>query len=1305
MTSPSSPRDEGEETNRSSLQRSMDIFWALSNLSMEWNAKLLVSSFVTTDNQEEYWKDMHEKMAASIVETIKNIKGCWVKLGQMLSTKPGMLPKCYIDAFCQLHDGMGHSDFSEVIDTLEQEMGYMDDIFKNFDSIPIASASIAQVHKAKLHDGRVVAIKVQHKCSEQNLKNDLEILKMLTWVMQKMSKYKKMCQAVVDYSKDAMDELDFRLEAGRCKRARIDAEKSGIPIFVPKIYDKYSSRMVITMEYFKLYKMTDVAFIKENNIDADGIVYDIHDFAMYQIFSVGSFHGDPHPGNLQLTKSDVDGKFYPVLLDWGMTHTLTSNQRMAFCRLTESLYMGDTIGCVTGFQNAGFHFTDAAVFRYERFLESLLNIFSSDFNKVMDVCAEGSGTETGPVNKTLAKDKWQYQGTQFVKDFITNAPNFFPLLLKMITEYRNYAITLRIDVPLLQIIYKNTMFALHNAFYSPLFDYIGSDAMKATLLRKVKRIRHRLDFDCIEINEQQILGNLLTAGASAEGSNLVLSSNMIFRKPRNYLESKISSLLAHIGKDISLIGAAQVAVMCDGNVDADISYGYMGIYESRPINSSALFQVGAIMSSVITTAVLHLVTQEKLELDDTIAKHWPEFGKNGKMAITVRQMLNQSSGLILPYPKILLVDNMDYDKMVNDIQEAHIHQELKDVTNYAYLYYGWIMAELVRRVSGQAFEEYVLDMANTVGVPMTQLIFPSVSMSNREAEKCQSAAASVLDEAEAKSGLDERGATTSMQDIPLDDGKFVLQKSPSGDVTPKLCISTAVSMKSVCLEDEAGQPIGSISPSVVINDHESNGVEEQYVYKRTSTNRSLSSVDLVGDLSLPNTHLSATPSNSTCNSKITEVRRSMMINGREIYIDEVVPTVHMDNLNTNMGVPISPILDDQDTGPENSPQKNAVEAELNGVVGVTDTAESKAAENDTNGIAIDVKDMVMNMDDFLQLPARSVPPIKMEEIDKEGIRDRIMRRPLSSRFLTKLMKAKEAGRKSLKGCICTVNNIDAENLYMRCLFPSDACPTESRFVRHNRESFINLDNIDMADAATAINQQVSKGTNGMYKPVIVSPDDVVTDDEELYDVDLCRENMRIKHTRTKKFLRKASTKDRVVHHNNFEVVIYGCLISDPMTLEYPFTYQKSIPFLNGRSSAMALTQFFQAVMQGILVNGELLNEAMNTVVVDRTPLTKVLTAMHTPCWGLGYQRFYLRRHTDGMIILGMGGVDISGSLCMMVPELNLVITMLFSQIQRVSVAHEVLRLVVGHYGLELINSNIHIGDPTLCYRLLATIRV
>jgi len=262
----------------------------------------------------------------------------FVKLGQVLSVRPDIVPSDVIAELEHLQDDVPPADPDEVRLLLESELGgAITERFDNFDPEPMASASIAQVHKATLPDGRRVAVKVQRPGIESSIRSDLHILYSLAHLLAGRVALPGLYTPVgiVREFEAAMQlELDFLQEARSAHRFR--ASFADFPdIVVPKVHEELSTRRVIVMEL-----LDGVPFSKIDRSSTDGTVGRAMDLlieATYQqVFEHGFFHGDPHPGNLLLLK---DGRL--AYLDFGLTGQLTVRMRDVVVSLFVGLVTSD----------------------------------------------------------------------------------------------------------------------------------------------------------------------------------------------------------------------------------------------------------------------------------------------------------------------------------------------------------------------------------------------------------------------------------------------------------------------------------------------------------------------------------------------------------------------------------------------------------------------------------------------------------------------------------------------------------------------------------------------------------------------------------------------------------------------------------------------------------------------------------------------------------------------------------------------------------------------------------------------------
>jgi ubiquinone biosynthesis protein len=240
--------------------------------------------------------------------TLERLGPTFIKLGQILSIRPDLLPKEYIDELGNLQDRVPPFPFKKAEKIIERELHHpINKLFLDFKKEPVASASISQVYKAKLKNGQLVAVKVQRPKVKEIMKTDIEIMfyvaKLLEKHFKKMRKYGPV--GIVQEFKDwTYDELDFRKEAENAKKFYKNFRGSET-VKIPKVYDKYSTRDVLVLEYIKgieLHNLHKVKKKKEYNIRE--IMNNGFDALLTQVFEHGFFHADPHPGNILILKDN-----------------------------------------------------------------------------------------------------------------------------------------------------------------------------------------------------------------------------------------------------------------------------------------------------------------------------------------------------------------------------------------------------------------------------------------------------------------------------------------------------------------------------------------------------------------------------------------------------------------------------------------------------------------------------------------------------------------------------------------------------------------------------------------------------------------------------------------------------------------------------------------------------------------------------------------------------------------------------------------------------------------------------------------
>ena len=270
----------------------------------------------------------------------------FIKLGQLLSTRPDLIPAEYLDELARLQDEVPPFSLAEVHAIFREELGRSpDEVFHYFDAEPLAAASIGQVHRARLDSGAEVVVKVQRPDIENVIAVDLEILAHLAGLMEQ---YLEEVQGhrptaiVQEFARSLSREIDFAVELANVQRFARQF-KSNAAIHVPLVYPELSTPRVLVMEYVLGIKASMAGQLREQGYDLPLIAERGATLVMEQIFVHGFFHADPHPGNLFILPDNV-----VCFIDFGQMGRLSRKDREDFTDLVLDLVAGDERTVVEG---------------------------------------------------------------------------------------------------------------------------------------------------------------------------------------------------------------------------------------------------------------------------------------------------------------------------------------------------------------------------------------------------------------------------------------------------------------------------------------------------------------------------------------------------------------------------------------------------------------------------------------------------------------------------------------------------------------------------------------------------------------------------------------------------------------------------------------------------------------------------------------------------------------------------------------------------------------------------------------------
>ena len=258
--------------------------------------------------------------AEELAEDLEKLGATFIKLGQLLSTRGDLLPEPYLEALSRLQDRIEPFPFPEVEQIISTELGVrISKAFPEFDPEPAGSASLAQVHRARLRDGRAVVVKIQRPGVRQQIVKDLEALEEVASFIDahtEVGKRYEFVNMLTDLRRSLLRELDFQREAGNLTRLG-NSLRDFENIIVPEPIEDFTTTRVLTMEYVPGKNITSLSPLRLLEIDGVKLSEELFRAYLKQMLVDGFFHADPHPGNVLLTDDNRIG-----LIDLGMVSNL-----------------------------------------------------------------------------------------------------------------------------------------------------------------------------------------------------------------------------------------------------------------------------------------------------------------------------------------------------------------------------------------------------------------------------------------------------------------------------------------------------------------------------------------------------------------------------------------------------------------------------------------------------------------------------------------------------------------------------------------------------------------------------------------------------------------------------------------------------------------------------------------------------------------------------------------------------------------------------------------------------------------------
>jgi predicted unusual protein kinase regulating ubiquinone biosynthesis (AarF/ABC1/UbiB family) len=293
---------------------------------------------------------IHQRNADQIFHTATKLKGLLIKMCQVIGTRSDVFPPIYVRTLSKAQDRVPPREFDEIRRVVEEDFDKpLDALFSEFEERPVAAASLAQVHRARLLDGREVAVKVRYPDIEHIVQTDLSSSRIICRIYETFDPQPLQLLPLLDEMQKYLRlELDFRREVENAERIRaMFADEPSV--IIPRVHQELSTARVITMEFVDGIKVNDVEQLRAADIDPRQVVNGLMTVFNQMILAYGFFQADPHPGNIFIQPGP---RF--VILDFGLAKELPKNFGLGLFDLMFSMMTFNEAAMVRAFEVLGF---------------------------------------------------------------------------------------------------------------------------------------------------------------------------------------------------------------------------------------------------------------------------------------------------------------------------------------------------------------------------------------------------------------------------------------------------------------------------------------------------------------------------------------------------------------------------------------------------------------------------------------------------------------------------------------------------------------------------------------------------------------------------------------------------------------------------------------------------------------------------------------------------------------------------------------------------------------------------------------
>jgi ubiquinone biosynthesis protein len=327
----------------------------------------------------------NKKIGVRLAEALETAGPIFVKFGQLLSTRPDFLDEEIIQELQRFQNNLKPFSSKEAMEIIEKDLGRpINELFADFNSLPLAAASIAQVHEATLKSGEEVVVKVVRPNLEKKIKDDISILKMLGKVANTFdadARRLQLLEMIREYEYVIKSEVDLKKEAGNTIQTAKFFEDSNL-LYIPKVYLEYSASKTLTLEKIKGIPVTDIETLEEKEVDLKKLSERGVSIFFKQLFDDNFFHADMHPGNIFVNAENPKDPTY-IAVDYAICGSLSEKEQLLIGKMLADMFSRNYAGVAKTMINAGWVSSSTKPIELEVTIRTAIDpIFERPFSEI-----------------------------------------------------------------------------------------------------------------------------------------------------------------------------------------------------------------------------------------------------------------------------------------------------------------------------------------------------------------------------------------------------------------------------------------------------------------------------------------------------------------------------------------------------------------------------------------------------------------------------------------------------------------------------------------------------------------------------------------------------------------------------------------------------------------------------------------------------------------------------------------------------------------------------------------------------------